>query len=141
MKILQHFLSKTAAEGDCLVWKRGKNKTGYGRFTLNGRMVLAHRASFELHYGHLPKDICVLHKCDNRACVKPEHLFLGNQKENLIDMNKKGRRFSKISAEDAREIRTIYAKGKITQSDIGKAYGICQVAVSDIINRKIWKNV
>jgi hypothetical protein len=84
--------------GFCWVWT-GKLKKGsgggYGILTemVDGkeRCYRAHRVSWELHYGPIPDNLCVLHKCDNRACVRPTHLFLGTRGQNTEDMVAKGR--------------------------------------------------
>lgn len=63
----------------------------YGRIRIGGKRIKAHRISWELHYGPIPDDLWVLHHCDNRPCVRPTHLFLGTNTDNMRDMAKKGR--------------------------------------------------
>jgi HNH endonuclease len=75
----------------CWDWQRAVNSVGYGRIARNGTRVYAHRAAYELAYGPIPKDMCVLHSCDNRRCVRPDHLFLGTKRDNMLDMAAKGR--------------------------------------------------
>lgn len=83
--------------GDCWIWTAAlrSSKTGYGAFRLykDGikRTVDSHRASFEINVGDIPEELCVLHSCDNRKCVKPSHLFLGTKKDNTQDCISKGR--------------------------------------------------
>ena len=81
----------------CWNWIKSVNPmTGYGQLSAyeNGKHELytAHRTSYLAHIGAIPDGLCVLHKCDNRKCFNPDHLFLGTQKENMDDMDSKGRR-------------------------------------------------
>lgn len=79
------------APSGCWLWTGAAYPTGYGAFSLNQKTVGAHRASWILRRGPVPKDRCVLHHCDVRACVNPDHLFLGTLGDNIQDMVKKGR--------------------------------------------------
>jgi hypothetical protein len=77
--------------GDCWLWTASKIRNGYGRYKLNGETVYAHLFSWEYFNGEIDKGLSVLHKCDVRNCVNPNHLFLGTQKDNMVDMIAKGR--------------------------------------------------
>ena len=101
-KTIHRFWAKVDTSGECWNWIGAINTNGYGRFRLFGIPTSAHRASFIINYGSIPEldewhGMCVLHKCDNKCCVNPEHLFLGTQQDNIIDMYSKGRGHSNPS--------------------------------------------
>lgn len=78
--------------GPCWLWTAHCASNGYGSFTPSHLPIGAHRFSYELHVGPIPYGLYVLHHCDVRQCVNPQHLFVGTQKENIDDMIAKGRR-------------------------------------------------
>lgn len=84
----------------CWVWTWGCNKEGYGRMSINGKPERAHRYSFELANGPIPKDMVVCHRCDVRACVRPDHLFLGTKGDNIKDTYSKDRRNNPVKFGD-----------------------------------------
>lgn len=124
-------------------------KRKYGVFFYKGKRVLAHRLSFEKHKKRkIPKGMKVCHKCDNPPCVRPIHLFLGTQKDNLADCIQKGRwnnnspkgeqcGKSRLTEKQVLRIR----KDPRTQKQIAASYGISQTNVSDIKRRRIWKHI
>ena len=79
---------------DCWEWLSYKNPSGYGQTKIggrNGKHILAHRLSWVVHFGEIPNDLHVCHKCDNPSCVNPKHLFLGTNLDNIKDRMAKGR--------------------------------------------------
>ncbi len=85
------FWRKVDKSGECWLWTGSKVGIGYGKTHYEGKYWRAHRLSWKFTFGEIPDGLCVLHKCDNPACVRPDHLFLGTFDDNNKDMAKKGR--------------------------------------------------
>lgn len=102
--VAERFWEKVAKGEGCWTWTGSKvHVDGYGQFRLRGRrgrLVLAHRFSFELENGPIPDGLEVCHRCDNRPCVRPEHLFIGTRSDNMKDCALKGRNFSPTHLRD-----------------------------------------
>lgn len=137
-------------ENGCWEFSGYKSKDGYGLLTFHGRPERAHRLSYKLSVGEIPRGLVVCHRCDNPACGNPEHLFIGTQSDNIADrVNKKrdgdhkgiknGR--AKLRENDVVEIRKYYAAGGSTKADIAVRYGVTDVLVGMIVRRKIWRHV
>lgn len=143
-------------QNDCWEWLACRNAHGYGRLGGGGKNAykpLAHRAAWQLTNGDIPDGLSVCHKCDNRACVNPAHLFLGTHQDNMDDMHTKGRFIpapiqngeknpaAVLTEEDVRLIRLAHETLPVTQRDIARAWGIRPQLVSKIVLRTRWKHV
>lgn len=89
-QLMELLKSEVDMSGDCWIWT-GKKNHGYGYLFINHKTWSVHRLSYILEYGNFNKSLSVLHKCDNPACIKPQHLFLGTQQDNVNDAKVKGR--------------------------------------------------
>lgn len=98
---------------------------------------LAHRISWAIHHGEIPQGFGVLHKCDTPACVRPDHLFLGTQRDNNLDRDKKGRAASKLKPEQVLAIREDDRLYRLIAAD----YGITLGQVCNIKKNIRWKNL
>ena len=149
----QRFWSKVDRNGvnGCWLWKTGKDKDGYGKFNPTKlQHIRAHRFSFWLVNGIIPKGMFVCHSCDNPSCVNPKHLFLGSPKDNTRDMIRKGRAnrlrgedcsWSKLSDESIKMIRGLYKRSDLTQYALAKKFNISQAQISNIVTGKRWSQI
>ena len=140
----------------CWNWTGLKDGYGYGSIYYLGYMQKASRVSWQLNYGAIPENTMVCHHCDNPACVRPDHLFLGNHTTNAQDMAAKGRQVfqrkperakrgeehycAKLTADDIRAIRQRHDQGEGMQS-IADAYHISKQTVWRVVRRLTWVHI
>ena len=140
------------SESGCHEWYGAIQSNGYGVLRVDGKPMLSHRISWELENDSVPKGMCVLHRCDNRRCVNPEHLFVGTQADNMRDAVSKGRMGNKnpmkgegharsrLTEDDVRAIRCAHESGE-TNSSIARRYDVSGTHIGYIVNRKLWKHI
>ncbi len=134
----------------CWEWKKS-TCGGYGMVTYKRRQIKAHRASWIIYKGKIPEKMWVLHKCDNRKCINPDHLFLGLPIDNTRDMIKKKRdnfqgtagiknRLAKFTEEEIFQIRLEKKKGN-TYEKLAKKYDTTKNTIYRICKRLTWKHL
>ena len=148
----ERFWEKVIVKGPdvCWEWKGGCNNYGYGAFwSFHNKVEGAHRVSWKLHNGPIPRGMCVLHHCDNPLCVNPAHLFLGTKADNTKDMMLKGRQpaismirhpgesngRAKLTEKEVRIIRGKLYSGSI----LAREYGVSQSQICRIIKGNTWR--
>jgi HNH endonuclease len=131
----------------CWEWQHHPHN-GYGQFKTSiaikpRKYFKAHRASWIINIGEIPRNMLVLHTCDNRKCVNPEHLWLGTAKDNVNDMFAKGRNCeitSPLTKHDIIQIRDMHKQGTKVH-DIVQKFNKSQNTIEDIIYRRTWKSL
>lgn len=156
------FWSKVDTSGECWIWTGSCATSGHGRFNGRRTPIPAHRYAYEISVGPIPDGLYVLHACDNPPCVRPEHLFLGTQADNMADAARKGRtargdrsgprlhpermtrgerrRDAKLTDAVVRVIRARHAAGT-KQVDLARDYGVCRQTIQALLLRKTWTHV
>lgn len=140
--------TKLDSSTGCYNWVGTKMKQGYGVTVFNKKKIATHRLAYTCFIGDIPKGMFVCHKCDNRACHNPSHLFIGSHQDNMNDMKKKGRQVkragvlnknAKLDESIIMQIRSLYPKK--TQVEIAKMFDLSVVHVQSIIKRRRWAHV
>jgi len=135
---------------ECWEWRGSSTSDGYGRMDYHGKKFLTHRLVYELTYGSIPDNLCVLHHCDNPKCCNPTHLFSGTVDDNIRDKIQKKRQSGaignknshcKINDLDVIQIKLLYASGKYYQRELAIQFGITQSTISAIIRGDLWKHL
>lgn len=146
--VRERFDLYTRRSEGCWFWIGYKDPNGYGRLHVGNIPMLASRLSYQLHLGDIPDGKYVCHKCDIPACVNPEHLFLGTQRDNVADMIEKGRdrkrglpgiehHASKLNDENVRLIRM----SDQTDAGLARQFNVSRATIHAVRKRKTWTHI
>lgn len=132
--------------GPCWVWT-ARTEGGYGKFWDGSKTCYAHRRLWEIYFGLILDGACVCHRCDNRPCIRPSHLFLGTYTENEKDKHNKGREargerhgLAKLDAFTVRLLRRLHKRG-LSQALLGRVFGVDKATVRMVCLRRTWVHV
>lgn len=145
--IESRFWDKVVKTDGCWLWASAKDSFGYPLIKRSdGAQIRAHRLSYEMHKGAIPAGHFVCHKCDNKGCVNPDHLFAGTHQQNMDDMVSKSRAFRHIGEKNYSAKLTpeqvIAIRGESGScAKIGKKYGVSEMAISKIRRNITWRHV
>ncbi len=134
------------SDSECWNWLAGGSE-GYGQIKINGKTYRTHRISYYIHYKKDPGELLVCHKCNNKLCVNPNHLFLGTESENMQHAFATGRHYRKgilqasarLTEQDVRDIREL--RGEISQAKIAKLFGVSCGTIQHIMDGRNWSHV
>lgn len=146
MSLLNRFNNMFTHSRKCWIWNFRKNEDGYGELFVDGKKQKAHRISYQLFKGDIPKGLFVLHKCDNPSCINPDHLFLGTNADNMNDMKLKGRASRLVGSLNGRAKLTDKSVQDIRQDnrriiDIANDYSVSFSLISKIKRQEIWRHI
>lgn len=120
----------------CWNWTGYVAKNGYGQVRVNGKTHYTHVLAYEITYGAPTDKPFICHRCDNRSCCNPEHLFAGTAAENNADMRAKKRQYTVVTDEQVVEIRKLYEAGNISQRMLAAMFKVAQSQIWAIVNYK-----
>lgn|SRR5574343_323797 len=140
------FWEKVQKTDGCWLWTAGHNGLGYGTFRIGQARDYAHRVSWRLSGRETTPGMDLCHRCDNPACVNPDHLFEGTRGDNMRDASRKGRLRTgpgnpqtKLSMFEVFCMRNAWAMRELSQNQMARMFGVTQSCVSDVVNFRTWK--
>lgn len=141
---------ENSALNACILHTKSLDMDGYGKSWLNGKSISAHRKVYMQYFGSIPKGLCVLHSCDNRACVNIKHLRLGTPRDNSNDMKKRNRNLfgekhprALLTESQVLWIRENCHPWKRGQSfaDAARKFKVSESAINGVISRLNWSHL
>lgn len=143
-------VDRSGGRNACWPWTYYIGPTGYGMAGYHSKAMRAHRLAYQLTHGWLPSDVHVLHRCDNRACCNPKHLFTGSQSDNNIDMTVNGRQYKRLTRKQVETVKRLYqhpgardwgftktSSRRWTQKALAEKFNVSRPLISMIVNEKI----
>jgi len=145
---INRFLDNVSITEDCWEWKRSTNADEYGQMWLNGTMCRTHRISWLIFHGDIPDDRHVLHKCDNRRCCNPAHLYLGTHSENMRDAIESGNKppvygteqSHGLNADEVREIRRL-ADQNWSYPEPAERFNVSAKTIGCVVRRETYTHI
>lgn len=141
---IERFWSKVNKTDDCWIWVAGLSPDGYGKFKSGGRTYRSTRFLWAHLHGEIPEGMHVLHDCDNKRCVKPDHLHLGTNIDNMREGVERCRFLygsnnpaGKLTEDAVVDIRT----SSLTQWELAHKYGVNQAVVWRALRGFTWRRV
>jgi HNH endonuclease len=145
--VAERFWDRVNRGPGCWEWTAGLGSHGYGSLSVGGKLETTHRISWRLHFGPIPDGLHVLHHCDNKRCVRPDHLYLGSEADNSADRKARGRAGAargeanpnhKLTTTAVAEIRRRLTAGETTRA-LGREFGVAASGISRIGSGQMWK--
>lgn len=147
---VERFWSYVQKSEGCWTWTGADRGNGYGCLKVHRKVLSTHCISFALHFGEIEPGLIVCHACDNRRCVRPDHLFAGTPAANFHDMAAKGRRniacgeqtsASKLTAVQVEQIYLLRRDDRITVRELARMFGVGTRCIDRIVYGKGWRHV
>lgn len=144
--LFERWADRVEPSDGCWEWTGGINYAGYGVAILDRKPYLAHRLSYQLNIGPIPPEMVICHRCDNRRCCAPHHLFVGTHADNVKDCIAKGRDWRGVPPVGARngrakltpeQVAIIRASAKLLR-ELSTEFGVSMTQISEIKRGKSW---
>lgn len=130
---VERFWKNVKKTDGCWKWLGAKPSSRYGGMLFGKKHLLAHRISWTLHFGEIPNGMLVCHHCDNGLCVRPDHLFLGTQADNMRDMISKGRKKNRVLTSESKA--EILKSEGLSRMELAEKYGVSVRTITDLLRK------